>query len=186
MRSLKWSTREWLPPPRATRRTGKAAVPRYFLPTDATTQEQSTPRKPPLFAVTRLPAATRRTDGRQGCHFTILPTNLIRRADDFERECSLFYNVSEPGTAIYCSHERSPPFAGMEPKFKKASPEELELLVDRRLLLAEPTTVVLPGGRSPNQDCRLLAEPRITTLSVKSRKFVLFHLGNKCSNMGGE
>ena len=53
MRSLKWSTRGWLPPPRATRRIDRAAFPRYFLLIDATTQEQSTPSKHPLSAVAK-------------------------------------------------------------------------------------------------------------------------------------
>ena len=46
--------------------------------------------------------------------------DLIRRADDFERECKSKNIVSELGTAIYCSDERSPPFAGMEPTVQES------------------------------------------------------------------
>ena len=106
--------------------------------------------------------------------------------------------VSEPQTAIYCSHERSPPFAGMEPKFQESrsrgvgtscrSPPSLGGAHDRRppLEAGAQIKIAISFSKSGAQDHRLLAKPRITTLSVKSQRLFLFHLGNNCSNMGGE
>ena len=116
------------------------------------------------------------------------------------REGAKIYTiVSEPRTAIYCSHERSPPFAGMEPKLQESRSRGVGTScrspplcgAHGRRLRAEPKIAAyVRSPRSPPtcgaQDRRLRAEPSITTLSVKSRRLFLFHLGNKCSNMGGE
>ena len=105
--------------------------------------------------------------------------DLIRRADDFERECKSKNIVSELGTAIYCSDERSPPFAGMEPTVQESLSRGVGTSCKTAVSLRRAEHTTAASVRSPRppplcgaHDRRLCAEPK-TAAYVRSQVSLL-------------